>query len=116
MKNFIKEIILLITQICIFFIFPIFSDPTDIMGLIIILYCTIALTSLILGIISDKNIKFAYPIVISIFFIITIPIYYNSNAFAYSAFMLIISTIFISLGIGIKSLYDYFHFFMNNKK
>jgi len=116
MKKFIKEIILTIIQLCIFFILPAVSGPADIMGAIVLLYCTIFLTSLILGIISNNNIKFIYPIVISLLFAITIPVYYNSSAYIYLLYIFITSMIFVLIGHGIKTLFCCSKFFKNHRK
>lgn len=98
MKRFIKEIIILIIQIFMFYIFPLFAGPTDAMGMVFIIIFTTLLLSVILGSISKEKIKFLYPIVIAILFVPSVFIYYNETALVHSTWYFVISTIGILLG------------------
>ena len=98
MKRFIKEIIILIIQMFMFYIFPIFAGPTDAMGIVFIIIFTTLLLSAILGGISKEKIKFLYPIVIAILFVPSVFIYYNETALVHSTWYFVISTIGILLG------------------
>ena len=66
MRKYIKEIIVLALQLFMFYIFPLFAGPTDVIGMVVLIIASTALLSLILGIISKQGIKFAYPLVVSI--------------------------------------------------
>ena len=47
MKRFVKEIIILVLQLLMFYTFPLTAGPTDTMGMIIIIvFTTISLTNL----------------------------------------------------------------------
>lgn len=98
MKRFIKEIIILIIQIFMFYIFPLFAGPTDAMGMVFIIIFATLLLSAVLGSISKEKIKFLYPIVIAILFIPSVYIYYNETALVHSIWYLVISAIGILLG------------------
>ena len=98
MKRFVKEMIILILQLLMFYVFPLTAGPTDTMGMIIIIVFTTMSLSLILGCISKEKIKYLYPIVIAILFIPTIFIHYNETAFIYIVWYFVISA--IGLGIG----------------
>ena len=98
MKRFIKEIIIIIIQMFMFYIFPLFTGPTDVMGMIVIIIFATLLLSLILGSISKEKIKFLYPIIIAVLFVPSVFIYYNESALVHSTWYFVISTIGILLG------------------
>ena len=98
MKRFIKEIIILIIQIFMFYIFPLFAGPTDAMGMVFIIIFATLLLSAILGGISKEKIKFLYPIIIAVLFVPSVFIYYNESALVHSTWYFVISTIGILLG------------------
>ena len=77
MKKYLKEFILLLIQLFMFYIFPLFAGPTDAMGMVILIILVTFLLSTILGFISNYKLKFFYPIVIAVLFIPSIFIYYN---------------------------------------
>ena len=104
MKRFIKEIIILLVQLFMFYIFPVFAGPTDAMGMVIlIIFATLGL-SIIIGSISKEQIKYLYPIIISILFIPSVFIYYNESALIHSVWYLVISGIGLIVGIIIYKL------------
>ena len=96
MKKYFKEGIILLIQLSVFYIEPIFGLTDNPMGMIELILLITFILSIILSIISDKKIKFLYPIIISILFIPTVFIYYNDSAFIHSLWYLIISSIGIS--------------------
>lgn len=102
MKKYFKEIIILLIQIFMFYIFPLFSGPTDAMGMVILIILITFILSLLLGILSNNKIKYLYPIVISIIFIPSILIYYNESALIHSLWYLVVSLIGLCLGLVIK--------------
>ena len=107
MKKNLKEIIIFLLQICIFYILPIFAGPTDAMGLVLLIILTTLILSIILGIISRNKIKYYYPLLIALIFIPTIWIYYNESALIHSLWYLIISTIGLLIGTIINKIYYY---------
>ena len=107
MKKNLKEIIIFLLQICIFYILPIFAGPTDAMGLVLLIILTTLILSIILGIISRNKIKYYYPPLIALLFIPTIWIYYNESALIHSLWYLIISTIGLLIGTIINKIYYY---------
>lgn len=98
MKKYIKEIIVTIIQVLLFYLLPLFAGPTDIMGMVILLIISVLILSFILGIISKNSGKFLYPILISILFIPSVFIYYNESALIHSIWYLVLS--FVGLCIG----------------
>jgi len=101
MKRFIKEIIILLIQLFMFYIFPLFAGPTDAIGMVLLIIITTFVLSIIIGSISKEKIKYLYPIIISILFIPSIFIYYNESALIHSMWYLVISFIGLSFGIVI---------------
>jgi len=104
MKKYLKEIIILIIQLFMFYIFPLFAGPTDAMGMVFIILVTTLILSIILGIISNKKIKYLYPIIVALVFIPSIPIYYNESALIHSIWYLVDSSIGIFLGFIISKV------------
>ena len=98
MKRFIKEIIILLIQSFMFYIFPLFTGPTDTMGMVVLIILVTLVLSIIIGSISKETIKYLYPIIISILFIPSIFIYYNESALIHSLWYLVISTIGLIFG------------------
>lgn len=98
MKTNIKELIILIIQILIFYLLPLTAGPADTMGLIVLLLILTFTLAIVLGIISNKKSKYIYPIIVSIVFIPSIFIYYNSSASIYILWYLIDSLIGLLLG------------------
>ena len=99
MKKYLKEIITLLIQILMFYIFPLFAGPTDIMGMVVLMLLATLFLSLILTIISKEKIKYLYPLVVAIIFIPSIFIYYNESALIHSLWYLVSSLLGTILGI-----------------
>ena len=94
--------IILLIQLFMFYIFPLFSGPTDAIGMVILILLFTLLLSMILASISDKKIKYLYPIIIAILFIPSVFIYYNESALVHSLWYLVVSTIGILFGTLIR--------------
>ena len=98
MKRYLKEIIILIFQLFMFYILPLFAGPTDTMGMVLLIILTTLLLSIIIGSISKEKIKYLYPIIVAILFIPAIFIYYNESALIHSVWYLIVSSIGLLVG------------------
>ena len=98
MKKYIKEIIILLIQLLVFYILPLTAGPTDMMGLVVLIIIFTFVLSILLTIISKNIIKYFYPIIISILFIPSIFIYYNDSAIVHSIWYLAISYIGVMIG------------------
>lgn len=106
MKKYLKEIIILFIQLFMFYIFPLFAGPSDIMGMIVIIIFATFFLSFILGIISNNKIKYLYPVLISIMFIPTVFIYYNETALIHALWYLAVSFVSLFIGAGIKTIFN----------
>lgn len=106
MKNYKKEIFILLIQLLVFYILPLFAGPTDMIGLILLILLLTLVLSTIISLISKEKIKYLYPIIIAILFIPSVFIYYNDSALIHSLWYLIASYIGLVIGIIINKIYD----------
>ena len=104
MKKFIKEIIVLLIQLFMFYIFPLFAGPTDAIAMVFLIIVATLLLSIIIGSISKEKIKYLYPIIVAILFIPSIFIYYNESALIHSIWYLVVSTVGLLVGTIIYKL------------
>lgn len=104
MKRYIKEIITLILQIFMFYIFPLFAGPTDAMGMVVLILLATTVLSLVLGIISREKIKYFYPVVTAVIFIPSVFIHYNESALIHSLWYLAVSSVGMTAGTLINSI------------
>ena len=102
MKRYLKEIIILLLQLFMFYIFPLFAGPTDMMGVVLLIILSTFLLSFVLGCISKERIKYLYPVIISILFIPSVFIYYNESALIHAVWYLVISSIGMIVGLVIN--------------
>lgn len=105
MKKYLIEIIILLIQISMFYVFPLFSDSTNAMGMVFLILLTTFILSLLIILISKNKIKYLYGIIVSLIFIPSVFIYYNESALIHSLWYLIISYIGILIGIVISLLF-----------
>lgn len=98
MKKYLKEIIILLVQLGIFYVMPLFGLEKDAIGLIILITIVTFVLSIIMGIISNNKIKYFYPLITVILFLPTIFIYYNESALIHAVIFLIETCIGISIG------------------
>lgn len=104
MKKYIKEIIILIIQLFMFYIFPLFAGPTDAIGMVLLIIIATFILSTIMGTILKEKIKYLYPIIVAIAFIPSIFIYYNESASIHSIWYLVISSTGMLIGTGIQKI------------
>ena len=98
MEKYLKEIILVIIQTFMFYIFPLFVGPTDVMGMVVIILLATLILSIIIASILNPKIKYLYPIIIGILFTPSVFIYYNTSALIYILWHMEISLIGIVVG------------------
>ena len=105
MKKYIKEIVILLIELFMFYIFPLFAGPTDAIGMVFLIILMTFLLGITIGIISKSKIKFLYPFLIAILFIPSIFIYYNESALIHSVWYLVVSSIGLLMGIILRSIF-----------
>ena len=106
MKKYFKEIIILIIQLFMFYIFPLFINLYEPIGMVLIIIFTTLILSILLGIISKIKIKYLYSIIISILFVPSIFIYYNESALIHTIWYLVISMIGLIFGSIMKIIVE----------
>ena len=104
MNKYLKEIIIVILQLFMFYISPLFAGPTDTIGMVLLIILATLILAIILGTISNNKIKYVYPILVAILFIPSIWIYYNESALIHSVWYLIISSVGLLVGMVINKL------------
>ena len=104
MKRYIKEIIILLIQLLMFYIFPVFMYLYEPIGTVMLILLTTFILSVVLSSISKNKIKYLYPIIISILFIPSVFIYYNESALVHALWYLVISYVGVIFGAVIYKL------------
>ena len=87
MKKYLKEILILLIQLFMFYVFPLFAGPTDVMGMIVLLILATLLLS-----------------IIAITFVPSVFIYYNETALIHSLWYLAVSSFGLIIGMVIHKL------------
>lgn len=105
MKRYLKEIILLLIQLYMYYIFPLFAGPTDVMGMIVLIIFVTFLLGILMGLISENEVKVLWPVAVSIIFIPSVFIYYNETALVHALWYLVVSSAGLLLGIIIRKLF-----------
>lgn len=104
MKRYLKEIIILQLQLFVFYIFPLFAGPTDVIGMVVLIIFVTLLLSVVIGLISDKKMKYLYPIITAILFVPSVFIYYNETALIHSVWYLVVSSVGMIIGAILRKL------------
>ena len=104
MKRYLKEIIILLLQLFVFYIFPLFAGPTDAIGMVVLIIFATLLLSVVIGLISDKKMKYLYPVITAIVFVPSVFIYYNETAMIHSMWYLVVSSIGMIIGAILRKL------------
>ena len=101
-KKYVKEIILLLLQLSVFYLFPLFMNVGNPMGMVLLLLTATFVLSLVTGSISERKIKYLYPIITAGIFVPSVFIYYNESALIHSLWYLTDS----SLGIALETIME----------
>ena len=98
MKKYLKEIVILLIQLFMFYVFPVFMFLYEPIGTVMIILLITLILSTILNVISNNKVKYIYPLIISIIFIPSIFIYYNESALVHSVWYLVDGYIGVIIG------------------
>lgn len=104
MKKYLKEMMILLIQLLMFYIFPLFAGPTDAMGMVVLIILATLLLSAVIGFISDKKMKYLYPVITAIVFVPSVFIYYNETAMIHSLWYLVVSCVGMIIGSVLRQL------------
>ena len=102
MKRYAKECALLIVQILLFYLLPLISGPTDAMGMVFLMIAGTFALSLLMGLLSRKKIKYAYPLIAAAIFVPSVFLYYNESAFVHALWYFAVSLVGVGLGALIQ--------------
>ena len=101
-KKYTIEMVIMSVQLFMFYIFPLFAGPTDAMGMVFLILCSVFVFAMLEGAFSPRKIKFAWPFAVSLLFLPSVPIWYNSSAFVHALWYLVISAVGLALGCFIR--------------
>ena len=104
MKKYFREFVVLLLQLFMFYVFPLFAGPTDVMGMVVLIILATLLFSAVIGFLSDKKMKYLYPVIIAISFVPSVFIYYNETALIHSVWYLVVSGIGMLIGAILRKL------------
>lgn len=110
MKRYILEMIILVGQILLFYVLPLFAGPTDGIGMVLLMILATLVLSYLLGALSNKYVKFLYPFMTAAIFVPTVYLYYNESAMVHAIWYLVVSLIGLIVGVITRSS------FTKNKK
>lgn len=105
MKCWLKEGILFLLQLLMFYVFPLFAGPTDAMGIVFLILLATLVLSFAAGLLSDNRIRFLYPFMTAAAFIPSVWIYYNKSALIHSVWYLAASAAGLLAGAFIRFLF-----------
>lgn len=114
--RYVKEIIIVILQIFLFFKAPTMVFEEHKVQMIILVAALTVILSFIIGLISSEKMKFYYPLIVAILFIISIFTDYGLSSFLLALAYLGISTIGMLLGAGIHIVICFFIRIFRKKK
>ncbi len=100
MKRYVKECALLVCQILLFYLLPLFAGPTDAMGMVFLMLAGTFALSILMGLLPCRTIKYIYPLIAAAIFIPSVFLYYNESALVHALWYLFVSLV----GIGIGAL------------
>ena len=89
-----------------FYVFPLAAGPTDAMGMVFLIIVATFVLGMIMGVVSNKKVKYAYPLLISVLFIPSVFIQYNESALIHSVWYLVISSIGLLIGALMRYLFS----------
>jgi len=104
MKKYLREIVVILLQMFIFYLLPMCMGNIGALGMVFLILLTTFILSIIIGAISKNKIKYFYPIAVALLFIPTIFIYYNESAFIHSLWHFVVSSFGLSIGTIIHKI------------
>lgn len=105
MKKHQKEAFLAAVQLFMFYIFPLFADPTDAMGMVVLILLATFALSVAMGAVSPCKMRIAYPFAAALLFVPSVFIHYNASAFIHTVWYFADSLLGLTLGLLIRRLY-----------
>ena len=104
MKKYLKEIIITILQILIFYLLPNIAIKVGPIGIVFLLLLATLILSIVVGTVLKNKFKYFYPVLTAILFMPSIFIYYNGSALIHSLWYLVISSVGLLMGVVLKKI------------
>jgi len=104
LKGHLKEAAVLAIQLFMFYVFPLSAGPTDGMGMVFLIMAATLVLSFVLGMISNRRIKYVYPLGAAVLFVPSVFLYYNETAMIHAVWYLGISAAGLIAGMAIRKL------------
>lgn len=102
MKKNIKEIVICLIELMVFYLLPLLSGPTDTMGLIVIDIIVLFIMSVLLFIITKNKYQLLYIPIMCVLMIPAFIIYSNEYAWLHLIWYIVDFVIALLIGKGIK--------------
>ncbi len=106
MKKYWKESLVLLAQLVVFYIVPLFSKPLGPIGMVLLILSATFILAVLAGGFVKGRFKYLYPLLIALLFIPSIFIYYNESALIHSLWYLVVAFVGLSMGDWIRYLKD----------
>lgn len=104
MKKYIKELVIAVLQVLVFYAYPAYAFRIDPMGAVFLMLFATLVLSLVLGVCSRSSVKWGFPALCALLFLPTVPIYYNSSALVHALWYLVVSAVGLGCGSALAAL------------
>lgn len=104
MKTYAVELVMLLVQLMVFYVIPLFAGPTDAMGMVFLMMAATLVLSLILGWSSVHWNKLLWPFAVAAAFIPSVWVWYNSSALIHSVWYMFLSAAGVLAGTCLRKL------------
>lgn len=105
MKKYTREMLILLMQMFMFYVFPLFAGPTDGMGMVVLILLSVLLLAVVMGGISGCRMKYLYPAAVAALFIPSVWIHYNESALIHAVWYLVTASIGLITGSLIRKIF-----------
>ncbi len=102
LRAYRKEQVVILLQAFLFYVFPLFAGPTDMMGLVFLILLGTFVLGVVMGACSGVSLKYLYPLLVSVMFVPTVWIYYNDTAMIHATWYFVVSGAGLLLGLLIR--------------
>ena len=99
MKKYTRELVLLLLQLLLFYVYPCFAESAGPMGMVLIILIATFLLSFLAGILCRSKLKYLYPAAAALLFIPSVFIHYNESALVHSLWYLVVSAVGLLIGL-----------------
>lgn len=106
MSKYRKEILIIIAQLFMFYVFPLMAKPIGAIGMVLSILAATFILALIMGTSGKGKIRYLYPVLTAILFIPSVFIYYDESALIHSIWYLAVSFVGVCIGALISWFCD----------